>query len=258
MLDLISRNRLSVLALTFTFHSYLTNPEREKKIKSFITNVIGSRYVTAVVVRELHDGDGPSSGLLHLHLLVLVYGNVDVFTGVDHVAIKRGDHSSATPALLAEIEYFDEKIANGKYGLGTQYECLPVRSPVGYTRYLLKSLWDPVVYYRKLNRISYCGDIKSDRVKGTDICLASGRAQEFRQKAQAFAQFQYDRGLLEAPTEEAFKARYGRDWYKQHGRSISNWDSQTVTVLPELSYEDMRALVAAARRAARIKATISR
>jgi hypothetical protein len=105
--------------LTLTFKQHITNPkEAQRRLNSFITNVIKCRYLDYVGVFERM-----KSGRIHYHILVAL--KVDIRTGFDFDAISNGDYRSASVALRSEWARL-RKLAPA-HGFG-RTELLPVKS----------------------------------------------------------------------------------------------------------------------------------
>ena len=82
--------------LTLTFREHITCPkEAQRRLNSFISNVINDRYLTYLGVFERQ-----KSGRIHYHFLVALRD--DIRSGFDFAAIANQDYRSANSALRAE------------------------------------------------------------------------------------------------------------------------------------------------------------
>lgn len=105
--------------LTLTFADHVTeHKEASRRFNSLSSNVLKDRYQAYIGVIERQ-----KSGRLHYHLLVVL--DDDIRTGVDFAQLKKGNYSSAGPALRKEWSFW--RITAKKYKFG-RTELLPVKS----------------------------------------------------------------------------------------------------------------------------------
>lgn len=105
--------------LTLTFADQVTCPrEAQRRLNSFISNVINDRYRGYVGVFERQ-----KSGRVHYHLLVALWH--DIRSGFDFSAVDNQDYRSASKALRQEWSFLRK--AAPRYGFG-RTELLPVKS----------------------------------------------------------------------------------------------------------------------------------
>jgi hypothetical protein len=128
MIEKHGLEKIGFLTLTFSRH-VVAYKVAQKALHSLMTGVIRSRYAEYIVVMERM-----TSGRIHYHLLVVVA--VDIRTGFDFAAVKRGDYRSASAYLRSEWKFWRETAP--KYGFG-RTELLPIKkTAAGVAKYVGK------------------------------------------------------------------------------------------------------------------------
>lgn len=190
--------------LTLTFADHVLDPrEAQRRMNSFITNVLGVRFVAFVRVFERQ-----KSGRIHYHLLVVL--DHDIRTGVDFDAFSQGDYRTASKHLRAEWAFM--RRAAKLHGFG-RTELLPVKSSkeaiARYLgKYIAKHLEARQPRDRGVRLVSYSGD----RVATTHFAWASAGAKLWRAKVRAFVQMLHHAGAIRSPTVEAMRGKFGPRW----------------------------------------------
>lgn len=108
--------------LTLTFADKVQNiREAQRRFNSLRTGVLARRYPEWICVVERQ-----KSGRVHFHLLVVCSG--DIRTGLDFLAVQRGDYRTANSLLRAEWAFWRKTAP--KYSFG-RTEMLPIKSSGG-------------------------------------------------------------------------------------------------------------------------------
>jgi len=190
--------------LTLTFADHVLDPrEAQRRMNSLSTHVLRPRYRRAIRVIERQ-----KSGRIHYHLLVAV--GADIRTGVDFVALSRGDYRSAPKSLRDEWSFW--RMTASKFGFG-RTELLPIRSTVEAVsryvgKYISKHLYNRISADKGVRLVSYIGE----KIANSRFAWAGGHSKTWRKKLSLFVRMFYESGAIASPTLSAMRMAFGPRW----------------------------------------------
>jgi hypothetical protein len=157
--------------------------EASRRIHNLNRRVMKFLFRKSIVVTERH-----KSGAIHFHIVGVLRSGVDIRTGFDFSAVKKGDYSSACPELKKLWEMLRETLPN--YGFG-RAELTPIEKTgeavaMYVSKYIEKNLFNRLPEDKGKKLVRYLG-FEKRHLKPNEFSWATPRAAKWRLNAESLA-----------------------------------------------------------------------